>query len=344
MKLTDFDFDLPQELIAQLPLPERSASRLLQLDPITHQIKHHIFRELPELLQPNDLLIFNNTKVIPARMFGTKTTGGKVEILLERILSAKLICAQIRASKTPQLESSIYLLANGKKSDIALKVIAKDSGFYTLELLAPITIETMLTRFGQLPLPPYIQHQPTEADEKRYQTIYAEHSGAVAAPTAGLHFDPTIFQALAKKQIETAFVTLHVGAGTFQPVRVDDIREHQMHHEYFTLCEEVVTKIKNTKQRGGRIIAVGTTTVRTLESAAASCELKAMSGATNIFIYPGYKFRVIDALITNFHLPKSTLLMLVSALAGRDNILMAYQAAIKLQYRFFSYGDAMLII
>lgn len=343
MNLQDFDFELPPELIAQFPLPQRSASRLLHLDSTNESINHYQFGELPTLLLPNDLLVFNDTKVIPARLFGQKTTGGKVEILIERILENNFVRAQIRASKTPQIGSEIILLAGNQESDCVFKVINKESCFYLLELLQTEPIEKILGQFGQIPLPPYIQHTPTADDQQRYQTIFAKNQGAVAAPTAGLHFDTQIFAALANKNIATAYLTLHVGAGTFQPVRVENILEHQMHSEYFTIGKDVVAKINAAKKNGGRVIAVGTTTVRALESAAQQQQFQESCGDTSIFIYPGYTFKIVDALITNFHLPKSTLLMLVSAFAGRENILRAYQEAIKMQYRFFSYGDAMFI-
>lgn len=345
MNLNDFDFILPQELIAQNPLPERTASRLLCLNSNNGKITHKHFVDLPELLLPNDLLIFNNTKVIPARLFGVKATGGKVEILVERIIDSRTFIAQIRASKTPKIGSKIILA-----EDVGLEVCGRRDDFFEVVLYGANDndndILSVLEKIGHVPLPPYIKHQDTNIDKQRYQTVFAKHHGAVAAPTAGLHFDKNLLQKLADKGVQQAFVTLHVGAGTFQPIRVERIEQHRMHSEYFEISEHTCEQIENAKRCGGRVVAVGTTTVRVLESAAKMFNgaIKPYSGYTDIFIYPGYKFHAIDALITNFHLPKSTLLMLVCAFAGYDNVMRTYHEAIKLQYRFFSYGDGMLIV
>lgn len=343
MKLSDFDFDLPKNLIAQFPLSKRSSSKLLHLDAQSGKITHHKFSELPNILLPNDLLIFNNTKVIRARMFGQKESGGKVEILVERILDNKTMLAQIRASKPPRPTSKIFLTKNNKLSKIYFTVQERNSAFYTLELHLNKCLKKILTKFGSLPLPPYIEHSPSVNDEIRYQTIFAKKAGAVAAPTAGLHFDKELFAQLKKKKIDVAFITLHVGAGTFQPIRTDTVEEHQMHREYFEIPAITIKKITQTRKKGGRIIAVGTTTVRALESASNTNKFNKIQGDTDIFLYPGKEFHVIDALITNFHLPKSSLIMLVSAFAGQQNIMKAYKIAIDKKYRFFSYGDAMFI-
>lgn len=339
MSLDDFDFDLPPELIAQFPLASRSASRLLHLDKTSGAIVHSNFKELPNLITAKDLLVFNDTKVIPARLFATKPTGGKVEILVERISENNKILAQIKTSKA--LKNGAILLLDTENFFI---VSGRQDNFFILLLNANLTIAEILTKFGQIPLPPYIEHQPTESDKDRYQTIYAKHDGAVAAPTAGLHFDQELMLALAQKNIRTAFLTLHVGAGTFQPIRTQNFAEHKMHKEYINVSEAICQQITTTKQNGGRIIAVGTTSARALESASLTGKIKPYNGDTDIFIYPGYKFNCVDALITNFHLPKTSLLLIISALAGKDNIIHAYQEAIQQKYRFFSYGDSMVII
>ena len=333
-----FHFDLPDELIASTPTVERSASRLLALDKSSGELAHRQFVDLPSYLQRGDLLVFNNTKVIPARLWGEKASGGKIELLIERITGETTALAHIRASKSPKPGTQLNF-----QSGYSAVMLARHDALFELQFSAPLL--ALLEAIGHMPLPPYIERSDTAADRERYQTVYAERPGAVAAPTAGLHFDNAMLHRLAEQGVESAFVTLHVGAGTFQPVRSDNIAEHKMHSEWLEVSESVVEQIARTKAAGGRVIAVGTTSVRSLESAAwkAGGELAAYSGETDIFIYPGYQFRVIDALVTNFHLPESTLIMLVSALAGRETILGAYAAAIQQRYRFFSYGDAMFI-
>lgn len=339
MQLSDFDFNLPEELIARYPLPERSASRLLVLNRQTGAIAHHQFRDLPELLQPHDLLVFNNSKVIPARLFGTKITGGKVEFLIERVLEKQHVLAHVKTSKKLHPGAIVNL-----DQHYQIEVIIKNDDLYELKFLTEEPIFSILEKIGHVPLPPYLQRKDEILDRKRYQTIYAEPPGSVAAPTAGLHFDDALFQALSKKQIEKTYVTLHVGAGTFQPVRVETITEHKMHAEYVEVTAAVCEAIRKCQQQQGKVIAVGTTSVRSLETAAQGGNLAPFAGETSIFIYPGYQFQCVNALITNFHLPKSSLLMLVSAFAGYKNIMHAYQVAIQEHYRFYSYGDAMLII
>lgn len=339
MRLEDFDFSLPDELIASQPLPERSESRLMYLDRATGAIKHQHVYDMPTLLQPGDLLVFNNTKVIPARLYGMKATGGKVEVLLERILDEHTFLAKVGTNKRVALGTRILIT-----EDVVLIVIAKQDDFFVLQLDGQIPMEELFLKYGEIPLPPYIQRRATEIDQDRYQTVFAEQLGAVAAPTAGLHFDHQLLQRLTDNHIEIAFITLHVGAGTFQPVRVAQVTEHKMHHEYCEVSAETCERIKACKQRGGRVIAVGTTVTRSLETAALSGEIKPYYGETNIFIYGDYQFHCIDGLFTNFHLPKSTLLMLVSAFAGYEHTMHAYRVAVAEKYRFFSYGDAMLII
>lgn len=339
MKTQDFHFDLPDELIARYPMPERSASRLLCLDKISGETAHRVFSELETLLAPGDLLVFNNTKVIPARVFGRKDSGGKLEVLIERVLDAHCALAHLRSSKSPKPGSVIWLGEGGEEAEV--EVTGRRDALF--ELRFKDGVSDVLERFGHMPLPPYITREDELGDRERYQTVYAEKAGAVAAPTAGLHFDEPLLQRLRAKGVEFAYVTLHVGAGTFQPVRVDDISEHQMHSEYLEVSAEVCDKVAAAKQAGKRVVAVGTTSVRSLESAAMSGQLQPYTGDTQIFIYPGYQFKVIDALVTNFHLPESTLIMLVSALAGKDNVMAAYSEAVAEKYRFFSYGDAMFI-
>lgn len=339
MQLSDFDFNLPEELIARYPLPERSASRLLVLNRQTGAITHHQFRDLPELLQPHDLLVFNNSKVIPARLFGTKTTGGKVEILIERILKKQHVLAHVKTSKKLQPGAIIQLDQNYQ-----IEMVVKNNDLYELKFLTQESVFSILEKIGHMPLPSYMQRNDEILDRERYQTIYAEAPGSVAAPTAGLHFDATLFQELAKKNIEETYITLHVGAGTFQPVRTETITEHKIHTENVEVTETACEAIKECQQQKGKIVAVGTTSVRSLETAAQSGTIHPFSGETDIFIYPGYQFHCADAIITNFHLPKSSLLMLVSAFAGHKNVMNAYQISIQEQYRFYSYGDAMLII
>ncbi|RDH84119.1 MAG: tRNA preQ1(34) S-adenosylmethionine ribosyltransferase-isomerase QueA [endosymbiont of Galathealinum brachiosum] len=341
MRTADFDFHLPQELIAQYPLQDRTASRLLHLR--DDKIADLHFPDLLDLLTPNDLLVFNNTKVIPARLHGLKETGGKVEVLVERVLDEHHLLAHVKASKSPKtgarliLEQGIEATMLERVGDLfklRFKDAAREQDTGVLDLL---------DEFGHMPLPPYIEREDEQADQQRYQTVYAKHAGAVAAPTAGLHFDQLMLEKIKEKGINSAFVTLHVGAGTFQPVRVDNIKDHHMHAEYIDVEQTVVDQIHETKVKGGRVIAVGTTAVRSLESAAMQGELKEFHGDSQIFIYPGCEFKVVDAMITNFHLPQSTLLMLVSAFSGHQTMMKAYQHAVEQKYRFFSYGDAMFL-
>jgi S-adenosylmethionine:tRNA ribosyltransferase-isomerase len=339
LTLDDFDFDLPGELIAQHPTAERTASRLLQL--ADGALADYRFGELPQLLQPGDLLVFNDTRVIRARLFGRKQSGGQIEVLVERIVDPQHAVAKLRASKSPRpgsrilLEDSIELVVRGRSGE--------QGEFFLLELVGEGDLWRLIEQHGRLPLPPYIQHAASAADEARYQTVFARCPGAVAAPTAGLHFDATLLARLAEGGVEVAWLTLHVGAGTFQPVRVHRLSEHRMHAERFEIPPATVAAIARTRARGGKVIAVGTTSLRALEAAAQPGELRSGAAETDIFITPGYEFRVVDRLITNFHLPKSTLLMLVSAFAGVDTIRGAYDHAIRQRYRFFSYGDAMLL-
>ena len=338
LKKSDFRFELPPELIAQAPLPERSASRLLVVPPGDAPFQNRGIRELPDLLRTGDLLVFNDTRVIPARLFGTKATGGRVEILIERLLPGNEARAQVGASKTPKPGARIALDAGGEA-----EVLGRDEAFHHLRFHVDAPLEQWLVDAGRLPLPPYIERAPDSADAERYQTVFAREPGAVAAPTAGLHFDQALLDALRAKGIEFGHVTLHVGAGTFQPMRVDDVGDHVMHSEWLNVGAELVQQVRRTRARGGRVIAVGTTVVRSLESAMRDGELQPFAGETRIFIFPGYRIRSVDALVTNFHLPESTLLMLVSAFAGRERILDAYAHAVDARYRFFSYGDAMLL-
>lgn len=336
MQTEDFHFDLPSELIAQFPPAERGDSRLLYLK--GDETQDLMFHELESLLQPDDLLIFNNTKVIPARLFGRKSTGGKIEILIERITDEQQALAHIRSSKSPKAGATLIL--DGDNSEV--EVTGREGALFQLQFNEPAI--NVLNRIGHIPLPPYIERADGDDDQDRYQTVYAQEEGAVAAPTAGLHFSDAMLERLAAKGIRQEFITLHVGAGTFQPVRVENITEHVMHSERIEVPQAICDAVTETKAKGGRVIAVGTTVVRSLESAATEGELKPFSGETDIFITPGYQFKVIDGLLTNFHLPESTLLMLVSALAGHKRMMRAYQHAVDEKYRFFSYGDAMLIL
>ena len=336
LKTQDFDYFLPEELIAQYPLDERTASRLLHVG--SNCLVDRQFTDLLKLVHKGDLLVFNNTRVIPARLFGTKATGGKIEVLVERILDKHRLLAHIRSSKSPKPGAKLVL-----ESVIDATMTARHGALFELEFSSDRSVIELLEAHGHMPLPPYIERADELSDQSRYQTVYAEHAGAVAAPTAGLHFDEAMLEALRLKGVEFAYVTLHVGAGTFQPVRVDSIEDHHMHAEYVDVSQAVVDQVAATRARGGRVIAVGTTAVRSLESAATSGQLQPMQADTEIFIYPGYEFKVIDALITNFHLPQSTLLMLVSALAGHQHMMSAYRHAVEEKYRFFSYGDAMFI-
>lgn len=343
MKLSDFHFDLPEELIARYPMEKRSASRLLHLQGATGETQHLQFIELLDLLEAGDLLIFNNTRVIPARLLGQKSTGGQVEVLIERILDEHRVLAHVRASKSPKVGSRLLL-----EGYIDAEMVQRHDALFELKFLHDESVLALLEQYGHMPLPPYIDRPDEDSDKERYQTVYNEKPGAVAAPTAGLHFDEETLAALKNKGINFEFVTLHVGAGTFQPVKVDNILEHQMHAEYAEVPQNVVDAIASTKQAGGRVVAVGTTSVRSLESAAQASlkqgkPLQPFFEDTSIFIYPGYDFQVVDAMLTNFHLPESTLIMLVSAFAGQSNVMTAYQRAIDNKYRFFSYGDAMFI-
>lgn len=346
MKRTDFSYDLPEHLIAQQPLPERSASRLLHLRGSTGQISHHQFSDLPEFLKEGDLLVFNNTRVIPARLWGRKATGGKLEILIERLTGTHAALAHIRCSKSPVAGSKILLSerAGAEPGELELTVTGREGALFCISSQGGLPLADILAQIGHMPLPPYIQREDQGFDRERYQTVYASAEGAVAAPTAGLHFTQELLQQLEARGVRRATVTLHVGAGTFQPVRADDIEDHEMHAEFIEVDEAVCQAVRETRARGGRVVAVGTTAVRALESASqVSGEVAPFCGDTNIFIYPGYRFHSVDAMVTNFHLPESTLLMLVSAFAGREPIMAAYAEAIAAGYRFFSYGDAMFI-
>lgn len=338
MRTLDFDFYLPDELIAQHPTSERTASRMLHLDGLSGEIQDQSFVDLPDLMKAGDLLVFNDTRVIKARLFGQKESGGQVEVLIERVINQHIAYAHVRASRAPKIGSRLIL------ADVLnVEVTARHDDLFELRFLSETSVLDLLEQYGALPLPPYITHAATSHDDERYQTVFAKHLGAVAAPTAGLHFTDKILDKLKQKNVGIAYVTLHVGAGTFQPVRVDNIEEHKMHSELYNISEQTVDAIKQAKNNGGRVVAVGTTALRALESAAQSGEITAGSGETDIFITPGYRFRIVDRLFTNFHLPKSTLLMLVSAFGGTTNIKQAYAHAINQKYRFFSYGDAMLI-
>ena len=338
MKKSDFHYDLPEELIAQAPLAERSASRLMVVPPAPAAFSDRHVRDLPELLQPGDLLVFNDTRVIPARLFGQKTSGGRVEILIERLLGSQQARVQIGASKSPKAGGRILLDAGGEA-----EVLGRDGEFYVLRFEVDEPLEKWLVHAGRLPLPPYIHREPDQADRERYQTVFAREVGAVAAPTAGLHFDEPLLARLRERGIQFGHVTLHVGAGTFQPVRVDELSQHVMHREWINVGAELVEKVRHTRANGGRVIAIGTTVVRALESALRDGELQPFSGETQIFILPGYRIGSVDAMVTNFHLPESTLLMMISAFAGKERVFEAYRHAIDQRYRFFSYGDAMLL-
>jgi len=343
MRVADFSFDLPEELIARYPKANRSASRLMTLNGNTGDCQDETFTDLINHIESGDLLVFNNTRVIPARMFGQKASGGKLEVLVERLLDEQRVLAHIRCSKSPKPGSEILL--EGK---VKATMVARHDALFELEFHGQQSVLSILDEIGHMPLPPYIDRPDEDSDRERYQTVYNEKPGAVAAPTAGLHFDDALMAQLTAKGVDFAFVTLHVGAGTFQPVKVDEIADHIMHAEYVEVPPSVVAQIKATKANGGKVIAVGTTSVRSLESAAkvAKEQGKPFSdfyGDTDIFITPGYQFEIVDKLITNFHLSESTLLMLVSAFAGYENIMAAYQHAVTQKYRFFSYGDAMLL-
>lgn len=337
--LSDFDYELPAERIAKYPLEKRSASKMLVLMRDQQKISHHQFVEFVDFIKSGDLMVFNNTKVIPARLFAEKTTGGRCEILIERLLAGNHLLAHVKASKAPKINSQIFL-----ENQLALTVLARRDDLFELALPGNQNILDVLAEIGHVPLPPYLNRLDEAKDLDRYQTVYAKHAGAVAAPTAGLHFDSAILAQIAQKKIEIAEVTLHVGAGTFQPVRSENLTEHRMHVESLEVNEKTCEQIRQCQARRGRVIAIGTTTVRALETAAKTGEIKPFQGDTDIFIYPGFKFHCVDAMLTNFHLPKSSLLMLVAAFCGFDLMREAYQAAIENHYRFYSYGDCMLII
>ena len=344
MRTEDFDFYLPNDLIAQHPTADRTASRMLQLNGVDGSLNDALFVDLPSCLQAGDLVVFNDTRVIKARLFGHKHTGGSVEVLIERVINQHVAYAHVRASRAPKVGGLLKL-----SGVFDVEVTARHDDLFELHFLSETAVLDLLEQYGALPLPPYITHEATSDDETRYQTVFSKHLGAVAAPTAGLHFNDAMLDTLKQKGIGIAYVTLHVGAGTFQPVRVDNIRDHKMHSELYSISQTTVDMIAETKRRGGKVTAIGTTALRALESAvrvsASNPEgvLQAGSSETDIFITPGSCFKVVDRLFTNFHLPKSTLLMLVSAFAGVENIKKAYAHAIEKQYRFFSYGDAMLI-
>jgi len=339
LKKSDFAFELPRELIAQVPLQQRSASRLLLLDAAAGRREDRAFRDLPDLLQPGDLLVFNDTRVFPARLHGRKSTGGAVEILIERITGEHEATVQLGVSKKPRPGGTIDF-ADGSHA----LVLGREDDFFHLRFDAPEPLHRWLQGIGEVPLPPYIERQADTGDRERYQTVYARHPGAVAAPTAGLHFDAELLAALAARGVQSGYITLHVGAGTFQPVREDEVEQHHMHREWLSVEAGLIGQIQATRAAGRRVIAVGTTVVRALESAWQGDRMQPFAGETQIFIYPGYRIRSVDGLITNFHLPESTLLMLVSAFAGREYMLDAYRHAVERRYRFFSYGDAMLIL
>lgn len=336
MRTDEFDYFLPERLIAQHPPERRGASRLLHVRGT--ELSDRLFSELPSLVREHDVLVFNDTRVLKARLFGVKPTGGKVEVLIERLLDEHHALAQVRASHLPKPGSPLLLA-----DCLPVTVLGREGEFFHLRFDGAEDIQALLERHGQLPLPPYITHAPGVEDDERYQTVFARQPGAVAAPTAGLHFDAAMLAALQAKGVQAAYVTLHVGAGTFQPVRAENICEHVMHSERYTIPQTAVEAIRNAKARGGRVIAVGTTSLRALESSAREGELRAGEAETRIFITPGYAFQVADMLLTNFHLPKSTLLMLVCAFGGMEQMLAAYRHAVEREYRFFSYGDAMLV-
>ena len=340
MRVSDYRFELPEELIARYPMPERTASRLLKLDGPSGELAHKHFTDVLECVEPGDLMVFNNTRVIPARLFGQKASGGKLELLVERLLSEHEILAHVRCSKSPKVGNRLEL-GTDRGASHGAEMVGRDDTLFHLRFDEPVL--EVLEKVGHMPLPPYIERPDDESDQERYQTVYNKTPGAVAAPTAGLHFDDALLEKLKAKGVDTAFVTLHVGAGTFQPVRVDDIKDHVMHSEYAEVSQEVVDKVRATKANGKRVIAVGTTSVRSLESASQSGQIEPFATDTSIFIYPGYEFKTVDVLVTNFHLPESTLIMLISAFAGYDNVMNAYRVAVAEKYRFFSYGDAMFI-
>ncbi|ART62451.1 tRNA preQ1(34) S-adenosylmethionine ribosyltransferase-isomerase QueA [Kushneria marisflavi] len=341
MQRADFHFDLPNELIARYPSDQRSDCRLLCVDGDSGHLEHTRFPQLLDHLAPGDLVVFNDTRVIPARLFGQKESGGRVEMLLERPLDAYRGLAHLRASKAPKIGTRLIF-----EGDVHAVVEGRRDALFELRFEGDTPLVALLEAHGHMPLPPYIEREDEHTDRERYQTVYARHDGAVAAPTAGLHFDDAMLEAMEARGIEKAFVTLHVGAGTFQPVRVDNILEHHMHSEWIEVSATTAEQVRAAQDRGNRVIAVGTTSVRCLESAcqhSSHGRIEAFSGDTDIFIYPGYQWQCVDSLITNFHLPESTLLMLVSSFAGYDHVMQAYQAAVDERYAFFSYGDAMYL-
>ena len=338
MQVKDFHFELPEELIASFPLEQRSASRLLCLDGDSGELAHRGFTDILDLLNPGDLMVFNNTRVIPARLFGEKATGGKIEALIERVLDQHRVLAHVRSSRSPKPGAEL-LFEGGAKAIM----IGRHENLFELEFSGDTPVFDLLEAHGHMPLPPYMKRDDQLEDRERYQTVYNEKPGAVAAPTAGLHFDEALLAKLDEKGIEKTFVTLHVGAGTFQPMKVERVEDHVMHAEYIEVSQEVCDAVKATRARGGRVVAVGTTSVRSLESASQKGEIEPFYGDSSIFIFRGYQFKSVDLLITNFHLPESTLLMLVSAFAGYAHTMNAYKVAVEQQYRFFSYGDAMFI-
>ncbi len=338
MRRDDFTYELPTELIAQAPLAERSASRLLGLDAVTGNVHDGMFTDLPALLRAGDLLVFNDTRVIPARVYGRKASGGRVELLVERLLDDRRLLALVRSSKSPKTGGVLQL-----DGDVEARVIGRQDDLFELELRAGVDAVAWLERAGHVPLPPYIERSDNDTDRERYQTVFADRPGAVAAPTAGLHFDRPLLDRLAAAGIASARVTLHVGAGTFQPVRAERLADHRMHAEWLEVSAVTCEAVVATRAAGGRVVAVGTTAVRSLETAAGDGTLRPFSGETRLFITPGYRFRAVDLLVTNFHLPESTLLMLVCAFAGTERVLAAYRHAVAVRYRFFSYGDAMLV-
>jgi len=338
MHLNDFDFELPDNLIARHPASERTGSRLLHLAGDTGQCQHLRFPQFEDLVSPGDLLVFNDTRVIPARLFGQKTSGGKIEVLIERMTSSHTALAHIRANKSSKVGTELMM-----EGGIELVVTGRDDNLFKIECRNPEPLVDLLDQHGHMPLPPYLERADDSTDRERYQTVYADKKGAVAAPTAGLHFDDALMARLADKGVNTAFVTLHVGAGTFAPVKTEQLADHIMHAEWVDVSFAVVEQIRATQAAGKRVIAIGTTSVRSLESASSSGAIEPFTGDTRIFIYPGYRFKTVDAMLTNFHLPKSTLIMLVSAFAGQDAVMAAYAEAVHEQYRFFSYGDAMFV-
>lgn len=343
MQLSDFTYQLPDELIARYPEPERTASRLLTLNGASGEVQHRQFTDLSGLLNPGDLLVFNDTKVLPARLWGMKSTGGRLEILVERLLDNHRVLAHIRSSKSPR-PGAVLSLVDDRDADTErarVEVLSRHGALFELEFAEPAG--EVMNRIGHMPLPPYIDRADELSDRERYQTVFGVKEGAVAAPTAGLHFTDQFIQQCEAKGVETAFVTLHVGAGTFQPVRVDDITRHTMHAEYIEVSQTVCDQVLAARERGNRVVAVGTTSVRSLESASAGGTIAPFYGDSEIFIYPGYRFKSVDAIFTNFHLPESTLIMLISAFAGREQVLAAYRTAVQERYRFFSYGDAMFV-